>query len=273
MKHILFLVCCCFPFAACNLNINTPGNKGLPATFTPIVSGTWVMTDYINELGKTKSPKAASVVLKDVVSMNIDPSMLKGDSLEISVSLGNHEGYFFNLYFRQGQDEQSLTTGHTDNEGGFYELAYAANNNDTSLVLNHYSKDKKLLDKKAFTKVTGVQSENGEPYGLQYMANKVLLAGKYTVADDSGKTSEVTLTDDGMATGLGTHSTYFIFTDFFGIEETNLDEMCFDERTKNQKAYIFEINTDTVHLYKAQENEDRTLLIKGPLKYTMVKQR
>lgn len=261
--------------AACNSNSsNKEEAKDLVGTFKPIVSGAWVMTDYINELNKTKSPLAASAKLKDVVSLNIDFSMLKGDSVDVSASLNNHEGYLFSLYLREGQDERSLATGHTsmDNPGAFYELAYTINNNDTSLVLNHYDKSKKLLDKKAFTKVTGVQSENGEPYGLQYMANKVLLAGKYTATDDAGKTSEVILTDDGMVTGLGTHSTYFIFTDFLGGDETNLDEMAFDERTKNQKPYIFEINADTVWFFQAKENEERTLLIKGPLKYTMVKQ-
>lgn len=249
-------------------------SKDISTVFSPIIAGTWVMTDYITDLGKTKSPKASAGKLEGIVSMIIDPAIIQGDTITVAASWNNHEGYTFYLFFRQGQNKQSLATDHTDRDssGNFYELSYDIKNNDTTLALNHYNKDKKLLHARQFTKVRGPLTADSEPYGLQYMANKVLLAGSYNATDDEGKKSKVTLTEDGMAKGMGTHTTYYIFTDFTGPDETNLDEMCFDFGTKTQKPYIFEIKADTVLLYKAMENEERTLLICGPLKYTLVKE-
>lgn len=232
------------------------------------------MTDYITDLQKTKSPKASAGVLQGVVSMEIDPAAPTGDTTIISASLNNHEGMTFYLFYRPGQDGQSLATALTDEDGSgnFYELAYNISGTDTTLQLKHYNKEKKLLDTRGFTRVTGPLTDDSEPYGLQYMANKVLLSGKYNVTDDEGNAFNAELTDDGMAKGVAGHSTYYIFTDFIGDEQTNLDEMVFDPGSKTQKPYIFEIKADSVLLYKAMENEERTLLIRGPLKYTMIKQ-
>lgn len=260
--------------AACQPR-NTSNTSKLPVAdkFKPIVNGTWVMTDYINSLAKTKSPVASIGVLTDVVSMSIISAETTGDSLTVSASLNNHEGYLFTVYFREGQNDHSIPTSHDDGiAGNFYELSYAINGKDTTLSLCHYNKEKKLLDERSFTKVTGVQSENGEPYGIQYMANKVLVAGKYKATDESGKQLDVTLTDDGLVNGIEGHSTYYIFTDYIAEEEGyKVDELMFDERTKNQKSFIFSRSNDTLLLYQAVENAERTKMERGKLKYTMVR--
>lgn len=276
MKQLLLTL-----LAACTLAACSPGEtetKETPvetrAAFSPVIKGTWVMTDYITDLQKTKSPKASADVLKGVVAMEIDPSEPDGDSTIVSANFNNHEGMTFYLYFRPGQDATSLTTDLTDldGSGNYYELGYTITGNDTVLELKHYNKKKKLLDARAFTRVTGPLTNDSEPYGLQYMANKVLFSGKYSVTDETGNSFKVELTDDGMAKGMGAHTTYYVFTDFMGGEQTNLDEMVFDPGVKSQKPYIFEIKGDTTLLYKAMENEERTLLIRGPLKYTMIRE-
>lgn len=239
--------------------------------FSPIIKGNWVLTDYIEDLHKTKSPKASSELLKDVVYMQIDPDTKDGDTIIVSSSLNNHEGYTFYLFLREGQNEHSLPTGHTKSTPGFFELSYTTDD-DTLLWLNQYGEDNNLIDQKSFSKITGPTSENGQPLNIAYIANKVLFSGTYSVTDKNGKTTEATFTDDGLISGIADHSTYYVFTDFVDEDETNLDEMLFDERTKNQKGYIFEIEGDTTKLYKALENEDRTLLIKGELTYTLVRQ-
>lgn len=275
MKQLLLILLVIGTLAACSSGDNqdkqTPAD--IQASFSPIIKGTWVMTDYINDLQKTKSPKASSGILQGVVSMEIDPAAPTGDTTIISASLNNHEGMTFYLFYRPGQDGQSLATALTDEDGSgnFYELAYNISGTDTTLQLKHYNKEKKLLDTRGFTRVTGPLTDDSEPYGLQYIANKVLLSGKYNVTDDEGNAFNAELTDDGMANGVAGHTTYYIFTDFIGDEQTNLDEMVFDPGSKTQKPYIFEIKADSVLLYKAMENEERTLLIKGPLKYTMVR--
>lgn len=277
VKRLLLVVTAACTFAACGSGENE--TKETPAatraSFSPVVKGTWVMTDYIAHLQKTKSPKASADVLKGVVAMEIDPSEPDGDSTIVSANFNNHEGMTFYLYFRPGQEPNSLVTALTDEDGSgnFYDLGYTIMGDDTLLELRHYNKEKKLLDTRTFTKVTGPLTADSEPYGLQYMANKVLFAGNYNVTDDEGNSFEVELTDDGMAKGMEGHTTYYVFTDFMGGEQTNLDEMVFDPGVKSQKPYIFEIKGDTTLLYKAMENEDRTLLIQGPLEYTMVRKK
>ncbi|MBW7912364.1 MAG: hypothetical protein H3C54_01360 [Taibaiella sp.] len=275
MKKLLLILLAVSTFLSCSSggNETKETTADIHTSFSPIIKGTWVMTDYITDLQKTKSPKASAGVLQGVVSMEIDPADPTGDTSIVSASLNNHEGMTFYLFYRPGQDGQSLTTALTDEDGSgnFYELAYNISGTDTTLQLKHYNKEKKLLDTRGFTRVTGPLTDDSEPYGLQYMANKVLLSGTYNVTDDEGNAFKAELTDDGMAKGVAGHTTYYIFTDFIGDEQTNLDEMVFDPGSKTQKPYIFEIKADTVWLYKAMENEERTLLIKGPLKYTMVR--
>lgn len=277
MKKLLLTLLATYTLAACGSGETETKDKpaGIHSTFSPMVKGTWVMTNYITDLQKTKSPKVSAGVLQGVVSMEIDPSAIYGDTTIVSANFNNHEGMTFYLFFRPGQEAKSLPTALTDEDGSgnFYELRYNIAGKDTLLELKHYNKEKKLLDTRNFTKVTGPLTEDSEPYGLQYMANKVLFSGKYNVTDDEGNSFKGELTDDGMAKGIGIHTTYYIFTDFIGDEQTNLDEMVFDKGTKTQKPYIFEIKGDTILLYKAMENEERTLLIRGPLKYTMVKEK
>lgn len=232
------------------------------------------MKDYVDELAKTKSPKIASQKLQGIVSMDINTAEIQADSLVVAASLNNHEGYVYNLYFKQGQDEQSLVTKHPYDDLGtdFYELSYAIQNNDTTLLLKRYNKDKKVKEERVYIKVRGPQTPDSEPYGLQYMANKTLFSGKYKAMDEEGKVTEVELTDDGMVKGFGKHTTYYVYTDFIGDELTNLDEMSFDAFTKTQKPYVFLFSNDTIKLYQALQNEERTQLIQGPLRYTFVKQ-
>lgn len=276
MKKLIYILMLPLLLMACSSGNpeTTEAPKDLKGTFQPIINGVWVMTDYLDALAATKSPKAASSKLEGIVSMEINTSEIQGDSLIVAGSWNNHEGYVFNIYFRQGQDAQSLVTTHPYNDFGtdFHELSYAVENKDTLLLLKRYNKDKQLQHTRKFRKVTGPQTADSEPYGLQYMANKVLLSGKYLAIDEKGTSTNIELTDDGMAKGFGKHTTYYIYTDFLGNELTNLDEMSFDPFTKTQKPYVFEIKGDTVLLYQAMENDERTLLIRGPLKHTLIKQ-
>lgn len=284
MKRIILCGVSALLLAACD----NPGDKqptGDKTAMVPVanvMSGTWVMSDYLNDLRQTGSPKASSPKLNGVVSMLVDASLVQGDTILVSASLNNHEGLNFYLFLRQGQNEHSLQTDHTTGTDDSYELSYSIKD-DTVLQLLHYDKDKKLVDSRDFTKVRGPLTEESEPYGLQYMVNKVLFSGRYRLIDEDSTKNikkqstensgrEIELTDDGMVRGMQEHKTYYVFTDFLGDVETNLDEMAFDPQTKNQKPYIFQVNGDTIRLYKALENEDRTLLVTGALRYTLIKQ-
>jgi len=276
MKRLLIASGLVLSLAACGSDNNTSNESAtedVQGSFAPIIKGSWIMTDYVAALKSTKSPMAAAGTLKGIVAMDIDPEPYSGDTVIVAANVNNNENATFYMMYRKGHSDRSLITAQIDNsnDGSFYELSYDIDGDDTILFLNHYNANKQLADSRQYIRITGPQSDDGQPYGLTYMANKVLLAGTYNVTDETGKTMEATLTDDGLVTGLGHHTTYFIFTDFTGDIETNLDEMLFDEHTKTQKGYIFEIKGDTTLLYQALENDDRTQLIRGDLKYTMVR--
>lgn len=276
MKHIAAIVIATtILFAACKSEPETKKTEAetIFDRVMPIMRGTWVMTDYINNLQQTKSPLAASAVLKDVVMLDIDTIGYAGDSCGVSGSLNNHEGLAFNIYFRKGHTETSIPVAYSDNDGSSYELDYTIANNDTTLILSHYGKDGKLINNRNFTKWKQPVADYDEPSGLQRTANKILFAGKYKATDDAGKTADWELTSGGIALGVEGHKTFYVFTDFLGEGDGYMiDEMCFDEHEKTQKPYIFSIKGDTTFLYQAKENTERTKVEKGDLKYTLIKQ-
>lgn len=279
MKHIVTIAALGVAvfFSACNNN-STKATKNeadeIAAKIEPFIQGSWVMSDYITSLSQTKSPLASGSVLTDIVSLDIDTrGQHSGDSASVAASLNNHEGYAFYIYFRKGQSGTSIPTNHTDDKGGFYEMDYTIVDADTLLVLYHYGNDKKLLDKRNYTRWKSPLAENDEPSVLQRTANSILFTGKYKATDDKGITTDWEFTSGGIAQGVEGHSTYYVFTDFIAEEEGyKIDEMCFDEHTKTQKPFIFSIKGDTTYLYQAKENTERTKLEQGPLKYTLLKQ-
>ena len=278
MKHIVTILSIAVLFAACKSGTETKKTEAeeIAARVMPVIKGTWVMTDYITSLQQTKSPLASSAVLKDIVMLDIldmDSLSHQGDSMGISGSLNNHEGLAFNIYFRKGHTETAIPIAYSDNDGSFYELDYTIANNDTTLVVCHYGKDNQLIAKRNFTKWKQPVADYDEPSPLQRMVNKVLFAGKYKATDDAGKTFDWELTSGGIALGVEGHNTYYIFTDFIAEEPGYMvDELCFDEHEKTQKPFIFSIKGDTTYLYQAKENNERTKIEKGDLKYTLVKQ-
>ena len=276
MKHIVTILSALVLFASCKNGDEKPELKEtdkIASVMEPAIQGSWVMEDYITDLQKTKSPLASSAKLEGLVSIDIDTRGHTGDSSSVSGSLNNHEGVAFYVYFRKGQNGNAIPTNYSDNEGDSYELDYTVVNADTMLIMYHYDKAKKLLDKRNYTKWKEPVADYDEPSGLQRFANTALLAGKYKATDDKGKVYNWELSKGGNLIGVEGHNTYYIFTDFLGEGDGyKIDELCFDKSEKTQKPFIFEIKGDTVLFYGASEDKERTKLIKGELKYTLVKQ-
>ena len=94
---------------AVNSKINTYLEDSLIKKFMPIIKGSWMMTDYINSLKETKSPIISWEVLKECVDISIGDEIIDG-RLEVGVNFNNHEGYSFGIYFKVGQNNNSLKT-------------------------------------------------------------------------------------------------------------------------------------------------------------------
>lgn len=246
----------------------------LKRTFNPFLNGAWVTTEYINDITKTKSPHKSSKALTGIVSFIIDTTAIRGDSMFLSASIGNHEGMNFILYFKQGEQPNTLLTNIADdaNPANSFELGYLVNSNDTSLLLYHYDENKKLIAKKEFTKVLHSQSNDVITYGLQYIVNKKLISGAYKTTDLPGDETTLQFTDKGKVTGFGGFKTYYVLTDFVAEPDTSPDKICFDIETDTSKWYDFEIKDNILYLFEVSENENGTSLPRKSPKYKLIKQ-
>lgn len=246
----------------------------LSQKFKPFLHGVWVPADYVTELVKTKSPHKASNYLKFISEFVIDTNDKSQDSLQVGISLGNHEGSQFVLYFKQGQSLNTLETNISDfgDKNDFNELGYVANVADSFLMLYHYGKNKKIIDQTKYVRVKEVHTGKSLESGFQYMVNKKLVAGTYKTIDVTGQEFIVNLTNDGSVSGFPNRKTYYILTDFVAEDEEGPDEICFDIQTTNQDCYGFIINGDTINLFKPQKNKEDTIP-KTSLEYALVKQK
>ncbi|MEI9912847.1 MAG: hypothetical protein WDO71_26315 [Bacteroidota bacterium] len=250
-----------------------PAGK-LKKVFNPFLNGAWVKTEYIHDITKTKSPHKSSKTLNGIVSFIIDTATIRGDSMFLSSSIGNHEGMNFLLYFKQGEQPNSLLTNiHDDaNPANSFELGYLVNSNDTSLILYHYDENKKLIAKKEFTKVLRNQSNDVITYGLQYIVNKKLISGTYKTRDLTGGETTLQFTDKGKVTGFAGFKTYYVLTDFFAEPGASPDRICFDIETDTGKWYEFEIKDNILYLFEAQENNPGKSRQRNSPTYKLIKQ-
>ncbi len=257
---------------ACTTNSSkTVSSKEVKTTDThsdikAVLNGDWAERSYIDVLAKTKSPSKSKGALRAIVELNIDTAKISGDSLEIGAP-SIHEGTSFYIFFRPGITVNALPTSlrDYDNNSNFYELGYLISNKDTSVVIYHYDKDKKLINKDTYRKV--LKNSEGP---LQYMVNKTLVAGVYKTTDTTGQLITMLLTDDGKVIGFPNFSKYYVLTDFVAGPDS-LDEICFDIQTKNQRCYAFEIKADTINLYQTIENTDSAPSSLGKRMYRLVK--
>lgn len=246
----------------------------LKQNFIPILNGVWVLTDYIKAIEQTKSPLKAADKLQGVVTMIIDAG-IKSDSIVVGASWNNHEGYNFTAYFNTGQNLNSLKTNilDYDEKTNYYELGYETKNNETFLVLYHYNKANKLIDKKGFTKVADKQQDNDAAWGLQYIVNAKLFSGNYLLIDSTNSSTKINLKSDGSLTGYPDFKSYYVFTDFMGGPETILDGMAFNLNNKNSKWFAFKIENDTIFLYSTIGDEEAGELLQlDKIKFKLVRQ-
>lgn len=236
-------------------------------------NGVWVVTDYIKSIEKTRSPIKSADELGGVATMIIYEENLL-DSFTVGASLNNHEGYSFTVYNVPGQNKNSLKTNLKDYtvESNFYELGYETIGDEVFLFLYHYTKANKLIDKKQFTKVAGMREGNDAAWGIEHIVNEKLFAGNYLLIDSTDAATEVSLAIDGSIAGSEDFTEYYVFTDFMGGPETELNSMCFNFLTVRQQCFAYEFVKDTLYLYSTtggESEEDPVMLDK--VQYRLVR--
>jgi hypothetical protein len=277
MKHAFFYGLLLTLFVSCKSNTKNPSQDSLKSTpaidptsklmaeFKPIVHGVWVKTDYVDKVIRTKSPLAAADLATGVTTMYINTNNIAGDSIIVPAGWGNHEGGELTLAFKAGKRKSTIKFGAGD-------LGYSIKNGDTILT-TYWPDDNKKIIVTNYKRALYKQLDDDIGYGLNYMINKGMIAGKYSCIDTSGVASPVIFTNNGKVTGLDNFKTYFIQNDLGGEPMNNLDGIIFDIYTKKNTGFSYQINIDTLKLYSTRPNADSTLLILDKLKYTLIKQK
>jgi hypothetical protein len=245
-------------------------NEKISTPYRKILHGVWIPDNYIKEIKKTMSPIAASIVLKGYSELTIDTTKIEGDSLFVSGGWNNHEGGGFYMWFKPGQINTSFPTNNPDydNRSNFYELGYKINQKDTSLILYHYDKNKKILDKSYFSKVSEVSATLSD--GLQCFVNSVLIKGKYKLLSN-GQTVE--FTNAGQVIGLDNFKKYFIQTDFVVMADNDIDNIIFDVYSNKQIAFAYKLKKDTLDFFTTKSDSTGLPMLIDSLQYRLVRQR
>lgn len=233
------------------------------------LTGVWVKSDYIEELGKTKSPIKASKKLRNIVTLIVDPQNVTGDTLTVGISINNHEGGNFLALFSEGQTPNSLRTDIEDYETrtNFFDLAYEINKMDTSALLLRYSDQGLLIDKVEFTRVCRSQEPNvGADFGIQLIVNKLLFEGDYKFTDSLKQNRIAKFNADGRIQGFEGQTRYTVQTDFVTEVEDYGDVICFDKG-----CYSFVFTNNVLQLFQMSVDDEHNLVL-GKMKYGLLKQ-
>ncbi|GHT32589.1 hypothetical protein FACS189434_04680 [Bacteroidia bacterium] len=244
----------------------------LKQVFCPVINGVWVQSVYIDEIEKTKSPQKSSNKFAFISAITINES-IKSDSINMGVSLGNHEGFGYTVYFETGQNNNSLKTNIIDyeNPSNFYELGYEKIKSGIYLFIYHYDKNNRLLDKTKYTKVS-LQIDDDMAYGIQLVVNEKIFSGEYFYIDSTNVERQVIFKTDGSVSGLLNFKTYYILTDFATSPEDSPDIVIFDLYQPSSKEFAFQIKKDSIFLYNYSIKEDDKYRLDS-LVYTFVRQK
>jgi len=278
MRHFTTIILTVLTLISCsNEKRKTDTNSinhvdSLRQDFNSFYKGVWVLTDYIEEIKKTKSTLKSANKLKDITTLIIKQEM-KGDSVEIGISLNNHEGDSFIAYFSDGKKKNSIKTNIKDYEtkSNYFELGYEIIGKDTFLIIYHYDKTNKLIGKKQFTKVLDKQSDKVD--ALQYFVNKTLIAGNYLLIDSLGSKMKVTFGIDESLKGFYDFKTYYYCTDYMTGQTPDFDELYLKtSETDDGKCFELKTKNDTIYLYSTTGDEFQGTFRLDKLTYRLTKQ-
>ena len=274
MKYAVYILMTALLFTSHSTIFAQDANKQKSQAnmFRSVINGSWCEAAYIKDLEKTRSPLHSQKALNTIVQLVIDVSQEKNGKLEVDAQ-SIHEGGSFTINLnKKGIIPGSYSTDIVDYDhlkagGYFYVIGFVIESIepghfDTSIIIYHYNKNKKLLDKVKYIKTPAC--DDGP---FHYRVNQTLMAGNYTAVNSTGQVLVLNFTNDGLVTGLPGFKKYFIDADFgAGPESEKHDGICFDIQTANQKCYETVISGNAIKLY------DNTKGKRGQLQYTLTKQ-
>ena len=203
------------------------------ANLKAILNGNWITTAYLKELEATLSPHKAQQKTKQALQLFIDIKPANKNSTLTDMWTLHEGGYGFTIYFKPGVKKDTWKTNYvdTDHPGtAFSDIGYEVIEKDTRLVLYHFGKNNKLLDKTYFTKAGTAGIDNDKVLG--YEVNKIIFTGSYKLTDSTGNSKTVQFTNNGTVSGFNNFEKYTATT--FFLEPKNFhDEINFYQQWQN----------------------------------------
>ena len=251
----------------------------LAQQFSPIISGSWVSTDYLQEVARTRSPAAAFDYAPAPASLAISSFTTQADSVEIGASYGMHEGGNLTILLQPGKRSNALPIrrDYSDSVGTFREVSYRIGPHDTTLFISSYSrKTDQLIYQQAYRRTGGIATTADLETGVKRGINQLLLARQYRGVDSLGHAVQAQFLLDGTVRGLPFRK-YFVQTDF--TEPNPGDAIVFDVYTKQQCEFAAVYGRDTLRLYiirsvvgvPAGTSDTTTIFSRGRLCYQLVR--
>ncbi|PTQ95146.1 hypothetical protein C8P68_106361 [Mucilaginibacter yixingensis] len=240
--------------------------------FKPLIKGSWISKTYVDELIKTRSVFSATQKLDEISGMVIDPSFIKADTLPVVLGLNNIEGGAASLRFRAGTHPHSikfhilLTESDKSDKG---ELSYEIKGADTLLVLYYQNSN----GKSSTARYMRTKPGNGLSDALTYTINRSVFSGHYTYIDSLGHATKITFNSNGTINGFGKNKIYEASTIFNNEPATNIDDFQIGSDQNNAEYLPYLFVGDTLKIYERRLSADSTILIRGPLRYKLIRQR
>jgi len=257
-----------------NVDNNLNVNDSLKRVIVTRMNGVWVMTNYIKDIQKNKSPLKSFGLLngKGVVELSINGSLHK-DTVLCSAVINNHEELNFTGCPKRNNNSLltiNLEDYYTDCH---YEIGLDTLKNKISIVLYRLNLENKLIEKRYFTKVLEhYDITNKIESGISRLVNETLLAGQYRQVNAKGKESIVTFNSNGSITGFESFKSYYISTDFLIGPTQNFDQIILERQDGKHQAFGITIKKDTVYLNQIKGNNENFETLKlGKTKYILTK--
>jgi hypothetical protein len=216
------------------------------------IRGTWVDAEVVEGIRKARSAARSARGFGGIVTMIFD-TLYSGDSLEFGVSISNHEGFSYQAYFPQRMPYRKLMTNIRDIRAtkNLDEVGFVIKGADTLLYI--YVNDPvntSKIDSVLFIRVINDPSHGDAGEGIQRVANRHMIEGKYSAVDSLGRTIDLTFTRDGKLIGYPGADGYRIQTDFTIGRDNGIDVVHILNGEQRVDEFAIEVTDEITNLYK-----------------------
>jgi hypothetical protein len=291
MKFIVILLYALTFFIACSPG-NEKGKTVVPGKLIPrnqamtdsarlhlmkIIEGGWVRKDYAQSIFSSRSPFLSGEKEGKEVEFRIDLSRIEGDTILNSKGMLNyHEGARFCIVLETiagNKLRAHVYQGHNWEADSFY-LDYQISGSDSTLFLCegdvHAGTEKR---REEYVRAFRTVPDDEPPVNaIDFLINKVLFSGKYSLFDGSMKPiGEVQFEDEGKVTGISDFKKYKINTDFSGHSNPGCDFVEMYNLGDHTDQYAFMSERNKIDLYTMITDQTTGKSRKGVLRYVLKK--